>query len=122
MDFKKYYVLGNDLDFGNVFMMFLFILGILFSGSFDGKDFILKNINIIVEDDVYKLYLFIFGYIFKLMIKNVKLDNVYIDNEVKLYIGIYYVGLIVSKVLNNVFLLENIEIINLSVIISYNRN
>lgn len=122
MDSKKHYALGNDLDFGNASMMPLFTSGTPFSGSFDGKDFTLKNINITSADDVYKSYLSIFGYASKSTIKNVKLDNVHINNEAKPYIGIHYVGLIVSKVSNNAFLLENIEISNSSVTISHNRN
>src|SRR5690606_38326498 len=76
MDSKKHYALGNDLDFNNVSMMPLFTSGTPFSGSFDGKDFTLKNINITSEDDLYKSYLSIFGYASKSTIKNVKLDNV----------------------------------------------
>ncbi|MFA7417212.1 MAG: hypothetical protein WCZ19_01590 [Acholeplasma sp.] len=122
MDSKKHYALGNDLDFDNESITPLFTSGTPFSGSFDGKDFTIKNINITAADDVYKSYLSVFGYASRSTIQNLKLDNVHIDNAEKPYIGIHYVGLVVSKVSNNAFILENIEITNSSITIEHNIN
>lgn len=122
MDAKKHYKLGNDIDFLNESVTPLFGSGSPFNGSFDGDSFTLKNINITAENDVYKSYLSLFGYASKSSIENVKLDNVHIDNNAKPYIGIHYVGLLVSKVSNNEFKLNNIEITNSSITIKHNLN
>ncbi len=122
MDSKKHYKLSNDIDFGNQSITPLFGSGSPFNGSFDGDSFTLKNINITAETDVYKSYLSLFGYASKSSIENVKLDNVHINNDSKPYIGIHYVGLIVSKVSNNEFKLNNIEITNSSITVKHNIN
>lgn len=122
MDAKKHYALANDLDFENASFGPLFKAGTPFNGSFDGREFTIRNINITEADDVYQSYASIFGYASRSTIKNVKFDNIHIDNDEKPYIGISHVGFVVAKVSNNGFLLENVEITNSSITIRHNIN
>lgn len=122
MDSKKHYKLTADLDFQDESFAPLFSSGAPFNGSFDGDNHTIKNINLVAESDVYKSYLSIFGYASKSTIKNIKFDNITIDNASKPYIGIHYVGIVVSKISNNEFLLDNIEITNSDVTIKHNLN
>src|SRR5690554_259117 len=46
MDAKKHYALANDLDFENASFGPLFKAGTPFNGSFDGREFTIKNINV----------------------------------------------------------------------------
>lgn len=122
MNSRKHYKLSNDIDFENESMAPLFTSGTPFNGTFDGADFTLSNINITASSDVYKSYLSIFGYAARAKIRNVTFDNVHIDNDERPYIGIHYVGLVVSKVSNNEFVVENITILNSSVTLRHNVN
>lgn len=122
MDSRKHYALGNDLDFEDASFAPLFTSGTPFNGSFDGRDFTIRNINIADEAHIYRSYLSIFGYASRSTIKNLKLDNVHVDNTARPFIGIHYVALIVSKISNNAFVLENIEVSNSSVTVSHNIN
>lgn len=119
---KKHYRLANDLDFNGSSFTPLFASGKPFNGTFDGNNKTIKNINLVAEDDVNKSYLSIFGYASKSKIKNVVFDNIKIDNDAKNHTGIHYVGIVVSKVSNNEFEMENITISNSSVTIKHNIN
>lgn len=122
MNAKKHYRLANDLDFNNESMTPLFSAGTPFNGSFDGANFTIKNINITAEADVNKQYLSVFGYASKSVIKNVNFDNVNIDNSAKAHTARQYVGIIVSRVSSNEFILENIKINNSNIKVSHNIN
>ncbi|WP_025725621.1 hypothetical protein [Acholeplasma granularum] len=122
MDYQKHYVLKNDIDFQDSSITPLFNSGSPFRGSFDGGNFTLKNIKLTNENDVYKSYLSIFGYVSNATIENLKVDNIHIDNVEKPYIGIHYVSILVSKVANNDFVMNNVEISNSSIKVVHNLN
>jgi hypothetical protein len=120
MNNKKFYVLTQDLDFQGASINPLFTSGSPFTGGFDGQGHTIKNILINDASHVNKSYLSIFGYVSKAYIKNVVFENVHIDNTSKPYSSIQYVGLIISKVSNNEFLMENVEINNSSITFQHN--
>ncbi|MFA5692425.1 MAG: hypothetical protein WC907_02315 [Acholeplasmataceae bacterium] len=122
MNAKKHYKLGADLDFLDESFTPLFTSGTPFTGSFDGDDHTIKNIQMTSSKDVNKPYLSIFGYASNSTIKNTNFDNIHINNDENSYTGIHYVGLIVSKVSNNNFELTNITIKNSSLTIKHNIN
>ncbi len=120
MNNKKYYVQTANLDFEGESMNPLFTSGTPFTGGYDGAGFTISNININDSTHVNRSYLSIFGYVSKSYIKNVTFDNVHIDNTARPYSGIQYVGLVVSKVSNNEFLMENVSITNSSITFQHN--
>src|SRR5690606_7517456 len=122
MNAKKHYKLGADLDFNNASLSPLFTSGTPFNGTFDGNGHTIKNIQLTESNDVYKSYLSIFGYASKSKIMNVNFDNITIDNDARPYTGIHYVGIVVSKVSNNDFVLENITISNSEITLRHNIN
>ncbi|VEU82930.1 hypothetical protein [Acholeplasma hippikon] len=122
MQAKKHYRLDNDLDFENESFEPLFTSGTPFAGTFDGNGKTIKNIKISAENDVYKSYLSVFGYASKSKIKNVTFDNVTIDNDAKPYTGIHYVAVVVSKVSNNEFELDNVTVSNSTIKVRHNIN
>src|SRR5690554_6491729 len=122
MDQRKHYQLTQDLDFENESITPLITSGKPFTGSFDGGRFTIKNVEITAENDVYKSYMSIFGFASKSTIKNVNFENITIDNDAKPYVGRHFVGVVVSKVSNNDFILTNITIKNASITIRHNIN
>lgn len=119
---KKHYKLANDLDFTGVEFEPVFGSGTAFTGSFDGNNKTIKNITMNDETNASKMYLSVFGYVSKSKIKNVVFDNIVIDTTAKPSNNIQYVGLVVSRVSNNEFQLENVTVMNSSLTVLHNTN
>src|SRR5690606_30695400 len=119
---KRHFKLTADLDFEGAEFTPLFTSGTPFTGSVDGDGHTIKNLKITVKANVNRSYLSIFGYASRATIKNINFENILIDNNEQPYTGIHYVGVVVSKVSNNDFVMENITIDNASITIRHNIN